>query len=222
MGTQASVIIDRLGGCWLIQPLLQPLKRDKFIGLWGRKHGKQPMYFYSFLTTWYIHFHQKTMQTLKLAESEESLFREDAWWVWHKAPFNYPSSEFEQLCTIGMSLYGALWDRLVLLTTFYKRGVHREKCLAWQHSRASIRTPMTGVYKPHSTLACKSHNVSPCVYFINDFHKYFLSIGDIHLEIKIRSLSSKLESNLISYNHTFISPFQPLNFFFIQDDTDID
>lgn len=64
MGTQASVIIDRLGGRRFIQPLLQPLKRDKFIGLWGREQGKEPMYFYSFLTKWYIHFPQKTMQTL--------------------------------------------------------------------------------------------------------------------------------------------------------------
>ena len=64
VGTQASMIINRLGRRWLIQPLLQPLKRDEFIGLWESKQGIEPMYFYSLLTEWHIHFPQKATQTL--------------------------------------------------------------------------------------------------------------------------------------------------------------
>lgn len=125
MGTQASVIINRFGRCWFIQPLLQPFQRDKLIGLWESKHRKEPMYFYSFWTKWYIHFFQKTMQTLSRVSRIRRIIVWGKMFLRHKAPVKCHSSEFKELCTVMLSLHSALWDRLVLLTTFYKRHPHR-------------------------------------------------------------------------------------------------
>lgn len=48
VGTKAGVVIDRLGRCRLIQPLLQPLEGDKLIGLWEESKGKGPCSFTAF------------------------------------------------------------------------------------------------------------------------------------------------------------------------------
>lgn len=209
MGTQTGMIINRLGRCWFIQPLLQPLQRDEFIGLWGRKQGKEPMYFYSFLTMWYIHFPQKTRQTLsKVSRIRKIALQGRCLMSTTQSSINSPNSEFKELCPIGTSLQSALWDRLVLLTTFYKRGIHREKCLAWQHSRALIRTPGLVTTSHAPTLACKSHNLIPYyVCSINDFHKHFSSMS-------YTSENSKAKPDwvLINYNRAFRSSYPPLNF----------